>query len=333
MRGHVRAAATRSEYVDGRRRRPAPLPGAGPRRGRHRSMPTAVAGTLAPFKGHRMAKAALEMARARRRAAGRGPLASAVPRRGPRTGAVRGLGRDHGLDPGSCSTPSAATSTRATCGSSSRSSRAGTSSRCAPCASASATTCCSRSTPTRPTPSPTPRHLARLDPFDLLLIEQPLAEDDVRRPRRAGPADPHAGLPRRVDRLGPGRRGRHRARAPARSSTSSPAGSAATSRRAASTTSASRTACRCGAAACSRPASGGPPTSPWPRCPTSRCPATPRRRTATTAPTSPRRSCSTTATWACRPGRGSASAAGRRARRGHHRHGVAPGLRPTLFGG
>ena len=56
------------------------------------------------------------------------------------------------------------------------------------------------------------RHLARLDPFDLLLIEQPLAEDDM-----LGHADlarliRTPDLPRRVDRLGAVRRGRDRAR-------------------------------------------------------------------------------------------------------------------------
>jgi O-succinylbenzoate synthase len=46
-------------------------------------------------------------------------------------------------------------------------------------ASASVTSRC-RSTRTPRTPSATPGSLARLDPFDLLLIEQPLAEDDLR---------------------------------------------------------------------------------------------------------------------------------------------------------
>ena len=87
------------------------------------------------------------------------------------------------------------------------------------------------------------------------------------RPRRPGQADPDADLPRRVDHLGAVPRPPRSGSAPARSSTSSPAGSAATSRRGASTTSASRTACRCGAAACSRPASAGPRTSRSPRCP------------------------------------------------------------------
>ena len=46
------------------------------------------------------------------------------------------------------------------------------------------------------------RHLARLDPFDLLLIEQPLAEEDVLGHADLRAADPHAGLPGRVDHVG-----------------------------------------------------------------------------------------------------------------------------------
>ena len=87
---------------------------------------------------------------------------------------------------------------------------------------------------------PTRAHLARLDAFDLLLIEQPLPEDDLRRPRRAGPADRarRSASTSRSSRPGP-RPTRSRS-APARSSTSSPAGSAATSRPGGSTTCARR---------------------------------------------------------------------------------------------
>ena len=66
------------------------------------------------------------------------------------------------------------------------------------------------------------RHLARLDPFGLLLIEQPLPEDDVLGPRRAGAAAAHADLPRRVDHVRPGRRRRDRAGRVLASSTSRP---------------------------------------------------------------------------------------------------------------
>ena len=119
--GRVRGMADplySSEYVDGARRRAAPLPRARRWPPRVRSTRIAVAPVLAPFKGHRMAKAALEMARARRRAAGAGQVLRPRARRRARPGAVRRVGRDHGLASRRCSTPSAATSTRATSGSS-----------------------------------------------------------------------------------------------------------------------------------------------------------------------------------------------------------------------
>ena len=87
------------------------------------------------------------------------------------------------------------------------------------------------------------------------------------RPRRARAAGADADLPRRVDHLGAGRGGRDPDSAPARSSTSSRAGSAATSRPGGCTTSASPSACRCGAAGCSRPASAGRRTWRSRRCP------------------------------------------------------------------
>ncbi len=55
-------------------------------------------------------------------------------------------------------------------------------------------------------------HLAQLDEFSLLLLEQPLGEEDLRRPRPAGTPDRHTGLSRRVDRLGRQRGHRSRAR-------------------------------------------------------------------------------------------------------------------------
>ena len=55
-------------------------------------------------------------------------------------------------------------------------------------------------------------HLRRLDEFGLLLIEQPLDEDDIRGHSAARATDPHADLPRRVDHLGQGRGDGHRAR-------------------------------------------------------------------------------------------------------------------------
>ena len=68
---------------------------------------------------------------------------------------------------------------RATSASSSRSSPAGTSSRCAPSATSSAPTCRCRSTPTPRTRRDDTAPPRRLDEFDLLLIEQPLPEDDL----------------------------------------------------------------------------------------------------------------------------------------------------------
>ena len=140
------------------------------------------------------------------------------------------------------------------------------------------------------------RHLARLDPFDLLLIEQPLDEEDVlghaelarqiRTPICLDESITSAQTAAAAIRLGacqiinikPGRVGGY-----------------LEARRIHDVVRRARRR-RCGAAACSRPGSAAPPTSRWPRCPASRCPATPRLRAGTTAPTSPRRSCSTTAT-------------------------------------
>ncbi len=128
-------------------------------------------------------------------------------------------------------------------------------------------------------------HLARLDEFDLLLVEQPLPEDDF-----VGHADPrptadHArsAWTSRSSRSPTSRR--PWPWGPAASSTSSPAGSAACSRPGASTTAASPRTSPSGAAGCWRPGSGGPHWWPCRRSPASRCPATRRPRTATTPPT------------------------------------------------
>ena len=150
------------------------------------------------------------------------------------------------------------------------------------------------------------RHLAKLDEFDLLLMEQPLAEEDVLGHAALAKVGPHADLPGRVHHLGADRRRRRSPSAPARSSTSSRAGSAATWRRGASTTSRRRS----GIAGLVRRdagdrASAAPRTSRSPRCPGSPCPATPRPPTGTTRPTSPSRSCCPTGTWTCPPGRAS----------------------------
>ena len=175
-------------------------------------------------------------------------------------------------------------------------------------------------------------HLAQLDAFDLLLIEQPLATDDLRH---------HSLLATRMRTpicldesitVGQGVPPTPSPSAPARSSTSRPAGSAATSRPCASTTCARCTAFPSGAAGCSRPGWAAPPTWRSPRCPGSPSPATRRRRTATGSATSPSRSCSgPTATSPCRavPGWASnrsrtCSPRSRRRRRGCRDRGGSP---------
>ncbi len=55
-------------------------------------------------------------------------------------------------------------------------------------------------------------HLCKLDEFDLLLIEQPLPEDDILGHAQLAPRLGDAGVPRRVDRVGAHRRRRDRAR-------------------------------------------------------------------------------------------------------------------------
>ena len=161
--------------------------------------PDDVATALAPVQGHRMAKAALEMAVLD--AWGRlrpivGVAARLDPHRRARRGAVGVTGSvdellavvegyvDEGyrrvklkIQPGWDIEPVAAVRERF------------------------GTSCPSRSTPTRPTRLTTPRHLAPLDAFDLLLIEQPLAEDDLAG-HAALASDAHADLPRRVGHVG-----------------------------------------------------------------------------------------------------------------------------------
>lgn len=114
-----------------------------------------VAPLLAPVKGHRMAKAALEMAMmdAELRSHGMsfanalGAVANAVPS-GVSVGIMDSVPELLDAVSGYLA--------QGTSGSSSRSSRAGTSSRCGRCASSSATRCCCRSTRTPPTPLATP---------------------------------------------------------------------------------------------------------------------------------------------------------------------------------
>ena len=110
-------------------------------------------------------------------------------------------------------------------------------------------------------------HLAELDRFDLMMIEQPLDYDDIR---------DHARLQERIRtpicldeslHTVRGRGGRHRRSAPAASSTSSRGGSAATANRSGCTTSRPATASRCGTAACSKAASAARTIFICPRSP------------------------------------------------------------------
>ena len=150
------------------------------------------------------------------------------------------------------------------------------------------------------------RHLARLDPFDLLLIEQPLDEEDV-----LG----HAELARLITTPICLDESIVSAQAAAAAIRSAPAqivnikpgrvGGYLEARRIHDVCAAHGVAgvVRRHARDRARP---GRQRRRSPRCPASPCPATPRPRTATTAPTSPSRSCSTTATWPCRPAPASA---------------------------
>ena len=147
--------------------------------------------------------------------------------------------------------------------------------------------------------------LAELDRFDLLLIEQPLQEDDLVDHADARPARAHPDLPGRVDRVAQGRRRRPRAGRGIHHQHQGGPGRRLPRGASRSTTCAGMPASRCGAAACSRPASAAPRTPRSPPCPASRCRATCRRRAASiTATSSPSRPCSRTATCACRPGTG-----------------------------
>ncbi len=123
-------------------------------------------------------------------------------------------------------------------------------------------------------------HLAALDRFDLMMIEQPLEYDDIR-----DHAELQRGCRRRsasTSRSTPSARRKRRSRsAPAASSTSSRAASAGTPNRSGCTTPPRRTAFRSGTAACSRAASAARTTSICRRCRTSRCPATSRPAAAT----------------------------------------------------
>ena len=128
-------------------------------------------------------------------------------------------------------------------------------------------------------------HLAELDRFELMMIEQPLDYDDIRDHARLQARIRDADLPRRVDPHGARARRRRSRSAPAGSSTSSRGGSAATRESIRAPRSwPRRTAFRSGTAACSRAASAAPTTSTCRRCRTSRCRATSPPAGATSRP-------------------------------------------------
>ena len=116
------------------------------------------------------------------------------------------------------------------------------------------------------------RHLASLDRFDLMMIEQPLEYDDIRDHAALQRGMTTPDLSRRVHSLGPRSAKRRSRSARAGSSTSSPVAWAGTPSRFGCTTRPPRTACPSGTAACSRAASAGRTTSISRRCRTSRCP-------------------------------------------------------------
>ncbi len=125
-----------------------------------------------------------------------------------------------------------------------------------------------------------------LDAFDLTMVEQPLAWDDIVDHATLQRRDHDPGLPRRVDPLGRRRAARPRSRRLPRDQRQGRPGRAASPPPSPSTTAAARAACPSGAEACSSRASGASPTSTCRRCPASRFPATPRRARATSTRTS-----------------------------------------------
>ena len=127
--------------------------------------------------------------------------------------------------------------------------------------------------------------LARLDPFDLLLIEQPLDYDDVMDHAVLQTADHDADLPRRVDPHRP-----HRPRRDRGEGLPDHQHQAGTGRRPPGVDRAARSVCRhtafpSGMAACSKAASAARTTFTWPACRISACPVTSRPANAITSPT------------------------------------------------
>ena len=139
-----------------------------------------VGPALAAVKGHPMAKAAVETAVLDAELRGRGVSFAELPRGGPGRGADRRVGRHRRRRSPRCSTRSAATSTQGYAADQAED-RARLGRRAGPRgAGALRRRCLLQVDANTAYTLADARHLARLDPFDLLLIEQPLAEDDLR---------------------------------------------------------------------------------------------------------------------------------------------------------
>ena len=233
-----------------------------------------------------MAKAAVEMAvlDAELRAAGEsfGHRLGAVRR----PGAGRGVDRDHRRPRLAARPWSISTSPRAIAGSSSRSSPASTSSGCGRSVEHVGPDVLIQVDANAAYTVADADHLAAARRVRSLADRAAAADRRHRRSRRARSAVPHADLPRRVDHLGRHRRRRHRPWARRRSSTSRPAGSAATSRRCA-VHDVCAGARRAGVVRRDAGDRARPGRQPRPRgaARTSRCPATRRPRPATGPPT------------------------------------------------
>ena len=267
-----------------------------------------VAPLLAKYKGHRMAKAALEMAVLDAELRDVGDLLRRAPRSGPRP-------RPKSASRSASWTPSPSCSTRSTrvrratamCGSSSRSSLVGTSNPCGPSASASVTTSTAgrRQHRLRTGRRAASRQAGRLRPA---AHRAAAGEEDIRRHAELASADRDTDLPRRVDRVGSSTLPTRSRSGPAAIINIKPGrvGGYLEAKKIHDVCRGQRHR-RSGAAACSRPASAAPPTRPSPPCPASRCPATSRPPTGSTPTTSPTRSFSRTADSASPPGPVSAS--------------------------
>ena len=247
--------------------------------------PEEVAGVLQPVRRPPHGQGRSRTRRPRRGAARRRPPARRVPRRRPRPGAERRERRDPAR-------PSRPRRGRRRLprrglrrGSRSRSSPDATSPTPPPCATRSARIPLQVDANSAYTLADI-ETLAELDRFDLLLIEQPLQEDDIVDHATLARHLRDPGVPRRVDRVGQGRRRRARAGRGIRHQHQGRPRRRLPRGRRASTICAGTPRSRSGAAACSRPASAAPRTPRWQLCRASRCPGTCRLRAGSITATS-----------------------------------------------